>query len=95
MRKLQKVAVVAAMLAGMGFVGAGSAFADDGGHGGDEFNVWQSNKCDQHNLDLNILGNVGLLDGVLGNGLNGKGDPGDQDNSTGSNQVCNNSAFEK
>jgi hypothetical protein len=95
MRKLQKVAVVAAMLGSIGFVGAGAASADDGGYGGSEFNVSQSNECKQHNLDLNILGNVGLLDGLLGNGLNGKGDPGDQDNKTGSTQNCSNSAFQK
>jgi hypothetical protein len=93
MRKLQKVAVVAAMLGSIGFVGAGAASADDGGYGGSHFNVEQSNKCDQHNLDLDILGNVGLVDGLLGSGLNGEGDAGAQSNHTGSTQSCSNKAF--
>jgi hypothetical protein len=36
---------------------------------------------------------VGLLNGVLGNGLNGEGDTGSQSTHLGSTMGCSNSAF--
>ncbi|MGQ4415149.1 hypothetical protein ACN6LA_006520 [Streptomyces sp. SAS_269] len=94
MRKLRKVAVLVAALGSIGLVG-GTAHADGGkgGDHGDRFNITQSTHCKSHDLNLDLLGNVGLLDGVLGNGLNGEGNPGAQNTHNGSTMGCNNSAF--
>jgi hypothetical protein len=91
MRKIQKVALVAAMLGSIGFAGAGTAFA--GEHGGDSFQVSQSTQCKSHDLNLDVLGEVGILNGLLGNALNGEGNPGAQSTKLGSEMGCNNSAF--
>ena len=91
MRKLQKVAVVAALLGTVGFAAPGTAFAWDGG--GDHYNVQQSTSCKSHDLNLDLLGEVGLLNGLAGNALNGEGNPGAQESSLGSHMGCNNSAF--
>ncbi|QMU70198.1 hypothetical protein [Streptacidiphilus sp. P02-A3a] len=90
MRKLQKVAVVAALLGSVSFAGAGSASAWDGG---DHYNVQQSTSCKSHDLNLDILGEVGILNGLAGNALNGEGNPGAQETGLGSHLGCNNSAF--
>ncbi|TJZ42526.1 hypothetical protein FCH28_34570 [Streptomyces piniterrae] len=65
MRKLHKAAVVAAILGSVSFLGAPTASA--GGHG-----------CKTHDLNVDVLGNVGVLNGLLGNLLNGEGSPGAQ-----------------
>ncbi|CAG6395186.1 hypothetical protein NMG29_02380 [Streptomyces cocklensis] len=91
MRKIQKVALVAAMLGSIGFAGAGTAFA--GEHGGDSFQVSQSTECKSHDLNLDVLGEVGILNGLLGNGLNGEGNPGAQSTKLGSEMNCSNTAF--
>ncbi|WP_031522895.1 hypothetical protein [Streptomyces sp. NRRL F-5123] len=91
MRKFQKAAVVVAMLGTIGLAGAGTAFA--GERGGDEFQVSQSSSCKSHDLNVDVLGEVGVLNGLLGNALNGEGNPGAQATSLGSSQGCNNSAF--
>ncbi|MGW5116565.1 hypothetical protein ACWEQ8_14220 [Streptomyces noursei] len=71
MRKLHKAAVVAAALGSLGFLGVGTANAQGatamGGHG-----------CYGQDLNLDILGQVGILNGLLGNALNGQGNPGAQ-----------------
>ncbi|MEV6792618.1 hypothetical protein AB0M87_11560 [Streptomyces sp. NPDC051320] len=90
MRKFQKAAVVVAMLSSVAFLGAGTASANDGGPSMD---VQQSTACKSHDLNLDVLGEVGLLNGVLGNALNGEGNPGAQATSQGSTMGCNNSAL--
>ena len=89
MRRIQKAAAVAAMLGSIGFVGAGSASA----HEGPDVNVTQSTECKSHDLNLDVLGEVGILNGLLGNALNGEGNPGGQSTKLGSTMGCNNSAF--
>ncbi|MFC0599604.1 hypothetical protein [Streptomyces palmae] len=90
MRKLHKAAVVVAMLGSVGFIGGGTAVAG-GVPGG--IDVHQSAMCKSHDLNIDILGEVGLLNGVLGNALNGEGDAGGQTTREGSSQGCNESAF--
>ncbi|MER6032466.1 MULTISPECIES: hypothetical protein [unclassified Streptomyces] len=94
MRKLRNVAVLVAAIGSLGLVG-GTAHAagGKGGDHGDRFNITQSSNCKSHDLNLDLLGEVGLLDGVLGNGLNGEGSPGAQNTHIGSTMGCNNSAF--
>ncbi|MEK8145493.1 hypothetical protein NKH18_41550 [Streptomyces sp. M10(2022)] len=70
MRKLQKAGVVVAMLGSLGFIGAGTAFAGEGPN----VDVTQSTTCKSHDLNIDILGNVGVLNGLLGNALGGEGD---------------------
>jgi hypothetical protein len=89
MRKIQKAALVAAMLGGIGFVGAGTAAA----HGGDfDIDVKQANQCRTHDLNISVLNNLGLANGVLGNVLGGEGNPGAQSFDQGSKLQCSNSA---
>lgn len=89
MRKLRNVAVLVAALSSIGL--SGTAYAGGGGHGGDKFDITQSNHCKSHDLNVDVLGNVGLLNGVLD--LNPEGNPGAQNNHTGSDLSCSNSAF--
>ncbi|MFF8725506.1 hypothetical protein ACF073_03305 [Streptomyces sp. NPDC015171] len=94
MHKLRNVAVLVAALGTIGLVG-GTAHADQGrggGHG-DKFDIKQSSNCKSHDLNLDVLGEVGLLNGLLGNALNGEGNPGAQATDIGSTMGCNNSAF--
>ncbi|MGD3108716.1 hypothetical protein [Streptomyces sp. YGL11-2] len=94
MRKLQKAAVVAVVLGSFGFVGAGTAYAHgekEGGRGGTDFEVRQGSQCRSHDLNVDVLGEVGILNGVLGNALGGEGSPGAQSTRMGSSMGCDNS----
>jgi hypothetical protein len=92
MHKLRKAAVLVAALGTVGLVSAGTAHADQGGGKGDGGNtVLQSTTCRSHDLNLDILGQVGLLNGLLGGALNGEGNEGAQSTSLGSSMGCNNS----
>ncbi|WP_151476928.1 hypothetical protein [Streptomyces albicerus] len=99
MHKLRKAAVLVAAIGSVGLLGAGTANAqgggDDGhgGKGGGQHNVLQSSNCKSHDLNIDILGQVGLLNGLLGNGLNGEGKAGSQDTHLGSSMGCDNKAF--
>ena len=97
MHKLRKVAVLVAALGTVGLVSAGTAHAgEEGGkYGGkgDRYSILQSSNCKSHDLNLDVLGEVGILNGLLGNALNGEGNPGAQDTHLGSTMGCNNSAF--
>ncbi|MGV9559898.1 hypothetical protein [Streptomyces sp. NPDC003401] len=92
MRKLRNVAVLVAALGSIGLIG-GTAHAGQGGEPGDHFDIKQSSQCKSHDLNLDLLGNVGVLNGLLGNALNGEGNPGAQATDIGSTMGCNNSAF--
>ncbi|MGV9559899.1 hypothetical protein [Streptomyces sp. NPDC003401] len=90
MRKLRTAAVLAAAFASVGLLGAGAAHAGQGWGQGDSFNVQQSSTCQSHDLNLDLLGNVGIGNGLGGNLLNGEGNPGAQQTSLGSSMGCNN-----
>lgn len=88
MRKLQKAAVVAAMVGSMGFIGAGTAFAG----GGPTIGVEQGNECRSHDVNISALNNIGLLNGLLGNAAAGEGDAGAQTYEQGSDVTCTNTS---
>ncbi|MGV4986642.1 hypothetical protein ACWC0C_08295 [Streptomyces sp. NPDC001709] len=90
MHKLHKAAVLVAALGSVGLLTSGTAYA--GGEGGGA-HVAQSSNCKSHDLNVDVLGEVGILNGVLGNALNGEGDPGAQDTHIGSTMGCSNSAW--
>ena len=92
MRTIYKAATVVAMLGSLGLVGIGTASAS-GIPSGSSFDVRQSTTCKSHDLNVDILGEVGLLNGVLGDALGGEGDPGAQSTHLGSTMGCNESAF--
>ncbi|WP_031522893.1 hypothetical protein [Streptomyces sp. NRRL F-5123] len=92
MRTIYKAATVVAMLGSLGLVGVGTASAS-GIPGGSSVGVRQSTECKSHDLNLDVLGEVGLLNGALGNALGGEGNPGAQESHLGSTQGCSNSAF--
>ncbi|WP_018538357.1 MULTISPECIES: hypothetical protein [unclassified Streptomyces] len=93
MRKLQKATVVAVVLGSFGFLGARTAYADggqQGGRGGTGFEIRQGSSCRSHDMNVDVLGEVGILNGVLGNALGGEGSPGAQSTTMGSSMGCNN-----
>ncbi|MFF4502992.1 hypothetical protein [Streptomyces sp. NPDC001401] len=96
MHKLRKAAVLVAALSSVGLLSAGAAQADQGGFGSGEgghrggFNILQSTTCRSHDANVDVLGQVGILNGVAGNLLNGEGNPGAQDTHLGSDMGCNN-----
>ncbi|MFG2136885.1 hypothetical protein [Streptomyces sp. NPDC048650] len=92
MRKLQKVAVVGAVLGSFASLGAGTAFAH-GEAGAHDVDVTQGTSCRSHDMNIDVLGAVGALNGTLGNALNGEGAPGAQPTQLGSKMGCNNSAL--
>ncbi|GHD99111.1 hypothetical protein [Streptomyces alanosinicus] len=96
MHKLRKAAVLVAALGSVGLLSAGAAHADQGmggkgGGGGSRFSVLQSTTCRSHDLNADVLGEVGILNGALGNALNGEGNSGAQESQLGSSMGCNNS----
>ncbi|MGG2464078.1 hypothetical protein ACO0M4_30590 [Streptomyces sp. RGM 3693] len=93
MRKLQKAAVVTLVIGSFGFLGAGSAYANGGREGGmgTDFDIKQGSQCRSHDLNVDVLGEVGILNGVLGNALGGEGSPGAQSTRMGSSMGCDNS----
>ncbi|MDO0933907.1 hypothetical protein QQY66_20275 [Streptomyces sp. DG2A-72] len=92
MHKLHKAAVVVVALGSVGILSAGTATANGkDGHGGKS--VMQSSHCKSHDLNVDVLGQVGILNGVLGNALNGEGNSGGQHTHVGSTMGCDNSAF--
>ncbi|CAM5458556.1 Putative secreted protein OS=Streptomyces glaucescens OX=1907 GN=SGLAU_12445 PE=4 SV=1 [Streptomyces glaucescens] len=86
MRKIRKAAVLVAALGSVGFLGAGAAHAG----GGDGFDIEQSSICRSHDANVDVLGNVGIGNGLLGNAVNGEGNPGAQLTELGSEMGCNN-----
>ncbi|GGU51402.1 hypothetical protein GCM10010211_15090 [Streptomyces albospinus] len=94
MRKLHKAALVAAVLGSVSILGAGTASADGGG-GGSRFDIRQSAQCRSHDTNVDILGEVGIANGLGGNLLGGEGAPGAQSTHMGSTMGCSNDAFGK
>ncbi|WP_438292690.1 hypothetical protein [Streptomyces sp. HUAS TT7] len=82
MRKLQKAAVAAAMLGTLSLIATGTATAQNAEGGGERGG--HGHWCKTHDLNIDILGQVGLLNGLLGNALNGEGNPGAQFDGVGS-----------
>ncbi|MEU6670636.1 hypothetical protein [Streptomyces sp. NPDC046727] len=70
MRKVQKAAVAAAIVAGLSYIGSGASPAQAAVMGG--------GGCKSHDMNIDILGEVGVLNGLAGNLLNGEGNPGAQ-----------------
>ncbi|MEU6772667.1 hypothetical protein [Streptomyces sp. NPDC046759] len=94
MHKLRKAAVLVAALGSVGVMSAGAAHAGQGwGKGGndDRVSILQSSTCRSHDLNADVLGEVGILNGLGGNLLNGEGNPGAQQSTLGSTMGCNNS----
>ena len=94
MRKIQKAAVVVAMLGSVSLVGAGTAAASGGnsGHSSPKIDIKQSATCKSHDINIALLNNIGVANGALGNLLGGEGNPGAQVFEQGSEQGCNVSA---
>ncbi|MFE0138584.1 hypothetical protein ACFWY6_44660 [Streptomyces sp. NPDC059037] len=96
MHKLRKAAVLVAALGSVGLLSVGTAHADGGGglgsgKHGDGFKINQSTTCRSHDQNIDVLGQVGILNGLGGNLLNGEGNSGAQETSLGSSMGCDNS----
>ncbi|MFG2359658.1 hypothetical protein [Streptomyces sp. NPDC048521] len=92
MHKLRTAAVLVAAFGSVGLLGAGAAHADQGWgkSKGDTFSVLQSSTCRSHDGNVDVLGEVGIANGLGGNLLNGEGSAGAQQTSMGSDMGCNN-----
>ncbi|MFG2552923.1 hypothetical protein [Streptomyces sp. NPDC048581] len=90
MHKLRKASVLVAALGSVALLGGTASAQGMDGHGN---SILQSSNCKSHDLNVDVLGQVGLLNGVLGNALNGEGNSGGQDTHLGSKMGCNSSAF--
>ncbi|WP_369390727.1 hypothetical protein AB5J72_26015 [Streptomyces sp. CG1] len=77
MRKLSKAAAAAAVIASVGIIGTGIGTTTAQGA------VMHRGGCDTDDLNLDVLGEVGVANGILGNLLNGEGDPGAQETHVG------------
>ncbi|MGN9758438.1 hypothetical protein [Streptomyces sp. SD31] len=97
MHKLRKAAVLVVALGSAGLLSAGTATAQGldghGDKGEGHYKIMQSSNCKSHDLNIDILGQIGILNGLLGNALNGEGNAGGQSKHIGSTMGCNNSAF--
>ncbi|MEU6666374.1 hypothetical protein [Streptomyces sp. NPDC046727] len=91
MRKFQKAVLVGAMLGSVGTLGANPAFAHD--EPGRDLDITQGIECRSHDMNIEVLGSVGVLTGLAGNILNGEGNPGAQQSHLGSDMGCNNQAL--
>ncbi|GGU51417.1 hypothetical protein GCM10010211_15110 [Streptomyces albospinus] len=58
-----------------------------------KIDIKQAAQCRSHDLNVDVLGQVGVLNGVLGNALNGEGAPGGQHTHQGSRMGCDNVAL--
>ncbi|TXS35469.1 hypothetical protein EAO75_44435 [Streptomyces sp. uw30] len=92
MRKLHKAALVGAVLGSVGSLGMGTAFAH-GEAAAHDVDITQGIECRSHDMNIDILGSVGALNGVLANALNGEGSPAAQPSHLGSDMGCNSSAL--
>ncbi|MEV7991613.1 hypothetical protein AB0O67_06775 [Streptomyces sp. NPDC086077] len=94
MHKLSTAAFLVAAFGSAGLLAAGTAHADQGGYGSSNgnggYSIVQSTTCGSHDANVDILGQVGVGNGVGGNLLNGEGNSGAQQNSLGSTMGCNN-----
>ncbi|MGW1545171.1 hypothetical protein ACWCPM_34025 [Streptomyces sp. NPDC002309] len=90
MHKLSTAAVLVAAFGTMGLLATGTAHAGQGGNGKDAYSVTQTTSCGSHDLNVDVLGQVGVGNGLGGNLLNGEGNPGAQQTSLGSTMGCNN-----
>ncbi|MYR43807.1 hypothetical protein [Streptomyces sp. SID5910] len=90
MRKIQKAAVVVAMLGSVGALGAGTAVAGEGA----SFDV-KGGGCSVSGDSNQLIGNVGVLNGVVGGLLTfgNDGDHGTQDNEQGHKVDCSTRGF--
>ncbi|MGD3108317.1 hypothetical protein [Streptomyces sp. YGL11-2] len=61
----------------------------------EDINVNQHTMCRSHDLNVDVLGQVGVLNGLLGNALNGEGAAGAQNTHQGSRMGCDNVALRK
>ncbi|MEV7320353.1 hypothetical protein [Streptomyces sp. NPDC093970] len=77
MTSFRRFAVAVAIISGVGLMGVSPASAQVA-HG------MQGGGCRSHDLNVDILGEVGILNGLGGNLLNGEGSPGAQATDIGS-----------
>jgi hypothetical protein len=89
MRKLQKVALVAAMAGAAGFIGAGTAAAD----GKPGVDIKQSVACRGHDTNLSVLDISALNGAILAGAIGNDGGVGNTDGREGSVHTCTASAL--
>lgn len=88
MRKLQKAVVVTAVVGSFGFAGAGTAFADGWGQDGGQADITQSTRCRSHDMNVDVLGTIGVLNALAAGVFNGEGNAGAQTSKLGSTMGC-------
>jgi hypothetical protein len=91
MRTFHKAVLVGAVLGSVGSFGVGPAFAH--GEPGHDLDLTQGIECRSHDMNIDVLGSVGAVNGLAGNLLNGEGNPGAQQSHLGSDMGCNSRAL--
>ncbi|QIJ62760.1 hypothetical protein [Streptomyces sp. JB150] len=91
MRTFHKAVLMGALLGSVGSLGTGTAFAH--GEPGHDFDITQGIECRSHDMNIEVIGSLGVLTGLAGNLLNGEGNPGAQQSELGSEMGCSNRAF--
>ncbi|MFI9251627.1 hypothetical protein [Streptomyces sp. NPDC053069] len=91
MRTFHKAVLVGAVLGSVGTFGVSPASAH--GEPGHDLDVTQGIECRSHDMNIDVLGSVGAVNGLAGNLLNGEGNPGAQQSHLGSDMGCNSKAL--
>ncbi|MGW1053070.1 hypothetical protein ACWDBD_02360 [Streptomyces sp. NPDC001118] len=78
MRRLSKAAAAAAVIASVGIIGTGTGTTT-----AQAAVMHRGGGCDTDDTNIDVLGEVGVANGLLGNLLNGEGDPGAQETHVG------------
>ncbi|MFD5711850.1 hypothetical protein ACFWHW_15890 [Streptomyces pharetrae] len=91
MRTFHKAVLVGALLGSVGSLGANTAYAH--GEPGHDLDITQGIECRSHDMNIEVIGSLGVLTGLAGNLLNGEGNPGAQRSHLGSEMGCSNQAF--
>ncbi|MER6028354.1 hypothetical protein [Streptomyces sp. NPDC001851] len=91
MRTFHKAVLVGAVLGSVGTFGVNPASAH--GEPGHDLDVTQGIECRSHDMNIDVLGSVGAVNGLAGNLLNGEGNPGAQQSHLGSDMGCNSKAL--
>jgi hypothetical protein len=90
LRKTSLAAAMVTLVAAGAALFSGSALANDDGKKHGKIDIDQVNACHTEDVNVAALNNVGVLNGLLGNAVGGKGSPGAQAFDQGGTVSCAN-----
>jgi hypothetical protein len=90
LRKTSAAAAAVTLVAAGAALFSGSALANDDGKKKHGIDIDQTNACYTDDVNVALLNNIGIANGLAGNLIGGKGDPGAQTFSQGGAVACSN-----